>query len=109
MTTAVLAVLVTVVLAESSCLASAAIWIKADSAWSVTGKDDLQKLKRLASGVGYEFEPNADTGAALKRVGSSSVKITDGRLDCDFALPPSSVSFVVLTSALDMPAQSRLE
>lgn len=74
MTTAVLVALVTAVLAESSCLASATIWIKADSAWSVTGKDDLQRLKRLASGVGYEFEPNADTGAALMRIGIKTIR-----------------------------------
>jgi len=33
---------------------------------SVSGNDDLAKLKYLASGVGWEFEPNEDAYARLK-------------------------------------------
>ena len=41
---------------------------------SVTGKDDIQQLKRLASGVGWEFEPNAETTAGLRRIGIKTIR-----------------------------------
>ena len=41
---------------------------------SVSGADDLKQLQRLASGVGWEFEPNAETNAALKRIGIRSIR-----------------------------------
>ncbi len=41
---------------------------------SVTGADDVQTLQRLAAGVGWEFEPNADTNAALKRIGIRALR-----------------------------------
>ena len=41
---------------------------------SVTGKDDLRQLQHLASGVGWEFEPNADTAAALKKIGVRTLR-----------------------------------
>lgn len=40
----------------------------------VSGADDVQTLQRLASGVGWEFEPNADTNAALKRIGIRALR-----------------------------------
>ncbi len=59
---------------SSPCFSNAVIWVKAGSSWSVTGGDDLQQLKHLASGVGWEFEPNADTDAALQRVGIKTIR-----------------------------------
>lgn len=40
----------------------------------MTGADDLLKLKQLASGVGWEFDPNAKTNARLKQVGIKSIR-----------------------------------
>ncbi|MBT9147009.1 MAG: Beta-xylosidase [Syntrophomonadaceae bacterium] len=51
------------------CYAESIILLKPTATWSVTGKDDVQQLKHLASGVGREFEPNADTDARLKKIG----------------------------------------
>jgi hypothetical protein len=42
--------------------------------WSVTGGDDIAQLKRLISGIGWEFEPNADTTAGLKAVGVKTIR-----------------------------------
>lgn len=42
--------------------------------WSVTGRDDIAQLKRLISGIGWEFEPNADTTAGLKAVGVKTIR-----------------------------------
>ena len=50
------------------------ILLKPTATWSVTGKDDVQQLKRLASGVGWEFEPNAATTAGLRKIGIKSVR-----------------------------------
>jgi hypothetical protein len=50
------------------------IVIKPSVAWNVTGKDDLAQLKHLASGTGWEFEPNADTAAGLKAVGMKTIR-----------------------------------
>ncbi len=36
---------------------------------SQSGGDDLAKLKRLASGVGWEFSPNSETAQQLKAIG----------------------------------------
>jgi len=41
---------------------------------SVSGADDLKRLQHLASGVGWEFEPNADTNAVLKRIGIKAIR-----------------------------------
>ena len=41
---------------------------------SVTGADDVQTLQHLAAGVGWEFEPNAETTAALKRIGIRAIR-----------------------------------
>ena len=41
---------------------------------NVSGKDDVQRLKLLASGVGWEFEPNAETAEALKEMGFKSIR-----------------------------------
>ena len=40
--------------------ASAKIVVDTKKSMSVSGKDDLAKLKYLGSGVGWEFEPNED-------------------------------------------------
>jgi len=48
--------------------------VKTSVPWSVTGRDDLAQLKRLASGVGWEFEPNAETTQALRRVGIRTIR-----------------------------------
>jgi hypothetical protein len=64
--------------------AAADIWIKTGNAWSVTGQDDLQQLKYLASGVGWEFGPNADTTAALKRVGIQTIRCINVDVDGGF-------------------------
>jgi xylan 1,4-beta-xylosidase len=40
----------------------------------VTGADDLAALQRLAAGVGWEFESNAETSAALKRIGIRAIR-----------------------------------
>jgi hypothetical protein len=58
----------------ASCLASAVIEVKANSRLSVTRGDDIKQLKLLASSVGREFEPNADTDAALKKVGIKAIR-----------------------------------
>ena len=60
--------------APAPCRADAEIWVKAANPWSVTGKDDLQQLKYLASGVGWEFEPTDDTTAGLRRLGIKTIR-----------------------------------
>ena len=52
----------------------ALLWITPTVNPSVTGKDDLQQLKHLASGVGWEFEPNAEAVAGLKRLGIKTLR-----------------------------------
>lgn len=37
-------------------------------------RDDVRQLRHLASGVGWEFEPNAATTAALKRIGIKTIR-----------------------------------
>ncbi|MFA6293563.1 MAG: glycosyl hydrolase, partial [Victivallales bacterium] len=61
-------------LVQPACRADSMILLKPTGAWSVTGKDDVQQLKRLASGVGWEFEPNADTSAGLKKIGIKTIR-----------------------------------
>ncbi len=50
------------------------ILLKPAAPWSVTGKDDVRQLKHLASGVGREFEPNADTHASLAKIGIKTIR-----------------------------------
>ena len=50
------------------------ITIQPHKAWNLTGKDDLGQLKRLAAGIGWEFEPNDDTTARLKAVGMKTIR-----------------------------------
>jgi hypothetical protein len=50
------------------------ISVHPNSPWSVTGGDDIAQLKRLISGIGWEFEPNADTTAGLKAVGVKTIR-----------------------------------
>ncbi len=50
------------------------ILIKTQGAYNLTGGDDLAHLKRLTAGVGWEFEPNADTAAQLKRIGIKYIR-----------------------------------
>jgi hypothetical protein len=73
-----LALLVLVVLAPvcapAPCSADATLWIKTSSPWSVTGTDDLARLKYLTSGVSYDFEPTADTTTALQRIGTQTLR-----------------------------------
>ncbi|MEI8195695.1 MAG: hypothetical protein WCI73_07290 [Phycisphaerae bacterium] len=40
----------------------------------VTGTDDVARLQHLASGVGWEFSPNAQTTAELKRIGIKTIR-----------------------------------
>lgn len=60
--------------ALAPCQAESTILVTPAGPWSVTGKDDVQQLKRLASGVGWEFEPNAETNARLKRFGMKTIR-----------------------------------
>jgi hypothetical protein len=66
--------LVVGLIAQPICHAESMILLKPTDSWSVTGKDDVQQLKRLASGVGWEFEPNADTTAGLKKIGIKTIR-----------------------------------
>jgi hypothetical protein len=50
------------------------ITLHPNQALSVSGTDDLRQLQRLASGVGWEFEPNAETAATLKRIGIKAIR-----------------------------------
>ena len=50
------------------------IKINPTNAVSVTGKDDIAQLKNLAAGVGWEFEPNAETNAGLKHIGIKRIR-----------------------------------
>jgi xylan 1,4-beta-xylosidase len=45
------------------------ITIQPQTVMNVTGKDDVQQLKRLASGVGWEFESNEAITARLRQIG----------------------------------------
>ena len=49
--------------------AAEVILIKATTPMSVTGGNDIQRLQRLASGVNWDFDPDAATNAGLKRIG----------------------------------------
>jgi hypothetical protein len=44
------------------------------AAWSATGGDDMARLRQLANGVGWEFEPNAQTTAGLKQIGIKRIR-----------------------------------
>lgn len=50
------------------------ILVKAGVRMDRSGTDDLARLQRLAGGVGWEFEPDAATAAALKRIGMRSIR-----------------------------------
>ena len=85
---ALLAALTAMIAAPAPCQADASLIIKTGNTWSVTGKDDLQQLKYLASGVGWEFAPTGDTTAALKAVGIKTIRCinvepSDGTFDKD--------------------------
>lgn len=54
--------------------ADSLILVKATEPWSVTGKSDVQQLKHLASGVGWDFGANAATTAGLKELGIKTVR-----------------------------------
>ncbi len=69
-----LVVLICLVVLSCGACRAATIWVKAGAPWSVTGKDDLAQLKRLASGVGWEFEANPDTNAGLKKIGIKTIR-----------------------------------
>lgn len=55
-------------------VAEALMLVKPSVPWSVTGGDDIMHLKSLAAGVGWEFEPNAETTAALRRIGIKTIR-----------------------------------
>ncbi|MFZ2657764.1 MAG: glycosyl hydrolase [Victivallales bacterium] len=61
-------------ISQPVCHAESMILLKPTATWSVTGKDDVQQLKHLASGIGWEFEPNADTAAGLKKIGVKTIR-----------------------------------
>ncbi len=44
------------------------------NAVTVTGNDDVVRLKHLASGVGWEFSPNYKTNEQLKRLGIKTIR-----------------------------------
>jgi hypothetical protein len=44
------------------------------TAWSSTGGDDMARLRQLAGGVGWEFEPNAQTTTGLKQIGINRIR-----------------------------------
>lgn len=50
------------------------ILLKPTVTWNITGKDDVRQLKRLASGVGWDFEPNAETTAGLNKLGIKTIR-----------------------------------
>ncbi len=50
------------------------ILVKASQTWSDTGGDDLAALKRLASGIGWDFQPNGETDAKLKELGIKYIR-----------------------------------
>ena len=52
---------------------------------SVTGGDDIARLKHLASGVGWEFSPTAATTAGLKRIGIKTIRCINVDLPGRFA------------------------
>jgi len=65
----------------------AVIRIKPNVAYNVT-RDDMARLRELASGVGWEFEPNARTTAGLKHIGIRRIRCINvdplpGRFDKD--------------------------
>lgn len=60
--------------AISQCQEQPVIFVKPTATWSVTGQDDIQQLKRLAAGVGHDFQPNAQIMAELKRIGIKTIR-----------------------------------
>ncbi|MBN1863995.1 MAG: hypothetical protein JW808_03755, partial [Victivallales bacterium] len=54
--------------------AESMILLKPTAPWSITGEDDVRQLKHLASGVGWEFEPNADTADGIKKIGIKAIR-----------------------------------
>ena len=74
----ILTILVALLLASFNALHAAdagpVILVKPSQAWSSTGADDLAAFKRLASGVGWEFSPNAETSAKLKEIGIKFIR-----------------------------------
>ena len=54
--------------------AESVVLLKPSATWSVSGKDDVRQLKRLAAGVGWDFEVNAETTARLKALGMRTIR-----------------------------------
>ncbi len=54
--------------------AEVAVSISINTPFSETGGDDIAKLKHLASGVGWEAAPNAETTAALRGIGIKMIR-----------------------------------
>lgn len=50
------------------------IQVKTSAPWSVTGEDDLARLQWLMQGVGWEFDPTAETTAFLKKIGTKRIR-----------------------------------
>jgi xylan 1,4-beta-xylosidase len=50
------------------------ILIDKSKSFSVSGKDDVKHLKHLASGVGWEFDPNLYTTNRLKKIGMKTIR-----------------------------------
>jgi hypothetical protein len=55
-------------------LVNANLFIDLNTQISVTGEDDVLTLKNLASGVGWEFEPNTHTTNSLRKIGIKSIR-----------------------------------
>ncbi len=51
------------------------ILVTANAPMSVTGGNDIQRLQRLASGVNWDFDPNAATNAGLRRIGIKVIRL----------------------------------
>ncbi|MDD3885535.1 MAG: glycosyl hydrolase [Victivallaceae bacterium] len=43
-------------------------------AYSASGTDDIARFKHLMQGIGWEFEPNAQTDAGLKKLGMKRIR-----------------------------------
>ncbi len=55
-------------------LAAGTIEVNPSVKTNVTGKDDLAQLKKLALSVGWDFQPNAETTAGLKKIGVRKIR-----------------------------------
>jgi hypothetical protein len=59
--------------------------VRLSEPFSVTGGDDIAKLKHLASGVGWEFSPTPATTAGLRRIGIKTIRCINVDLPGHFA------------------------